>query len=117
MIMDNNLNINNNPMVPLTSINYNSNQYRESFPQELKQYPTQLLQWDGVVMMVLVEMMVWMMMIPMKPSLMTVLMATVSPLREGIPPAEICLSERSFSLGVFCPLEATEIYPWSLPWP
>ena len=44
--------------------------------------------------MVLVEMMVWMMMIiPMKPRLMTVLMATVSPLREGIPPAEICLPE------------------------
>ena len=55
--------------------------------------------------MVLVEMMVWMMvmMIPMKPSLMMVLMATVSPLREGIPPAEIYLSERSLSLGVFCP--------------
>ena len=55
-------------------------------------------------MMVLVEMMVWMMMmIPMKPSFMTVLMATVSPLREGIPLAEICLQERSFSLGVFHP--------------
>src|SRR4051812_1001444 len=54
-------------------------------------------------MMVLVEMMVWMMMIPMKPSFMTVLMATISPLREGIPPAEICLPERSFSLGVFRP--------------
>ena len=58
-------------------------------------------------MMVLVEMMVWMMMmIPMKPSLMTVLMGTVSPLREGILPAEICLPERSFSLGVFHPPEA-----------
>ena len=54
-------------------------------------------------MMVLVEMMVWMMMIPMKPILTMVLMATISPLREGIPPAEICLSERSFSLGVFRP--------------
>ena len=55
-------------------------------------------------MMVLVEMMVWMMMmIPMKPSLMTVLMATISPLREGIPPAEICLPKRSFSLGIFAP--------------
>src|SRR3954465_15080933 len=105
MIMENNLNIKNNPMVPLTSINYNSNQHRESFPEELKKYPTQLLQWDGVVMMVLVEMMVWMMMmmIPMKPSLMTVLMVTVSPLREGIPPTEIFLPELSFSLGVFRP--------------
>ena len=69
-------------------------------------------------MMVLVEMMVWMMMmIPMKPSLTMVLMAMISPLWEGIPPAEICLPERSFSLGVFRPLEAAEIYLWSLPWP
>src|SRR3954471_21063878 len=111
MIMDNNLNINNNPMVPLTSINYNSNQHWESFPYELKKYPTQLLQRDGVVMMVLVEMMVWMiMMIPMKPSLMTVLMATIFPLWEGISPVEICLSESSFSLGVFCPAEAAESF-------
>ena len=61
-------------------------------------------------MMVLVEMMVWMMMmmIPMKPSLTMVLMATVSPLREGIPPVEICLPERSFSLSVFRPAEAAK---------
>src|SRR4051812_37748870 len=72
---------------------------------------------DGVVMMVLVEMMVWMMMrIPIKPSLMMVLIATVSPLREGIPPAEICLPERSFSLCVFRLPEAAEVYLWSLPW-
>ena len=57
-------------------------------------------------MMVLVDMMEWMMMIPMKPSLMALLTATVSPLREGIPLAEICLPERSFSLGVFRPKEA-----------
>ncbi len=50
-------------------------------------------------MMVLVEMM----MIPMKSSLMVVLMAMISPLREGIPPTELCLPERSFSLGVFPP--------------
>ena len=61
-------------------------------------------------MMVLVEMMVWMMMILMKPSLMTVLLATISPLREGIHPAEICLPERSFSLGVFRPAEAAESF-------
>ena len=68
-------------------------------------------------MMVLVEMMVWMMMmkIPMKPSLMTVLMAMISPLWEGISQAEICLPERSFSLGVFRPAEAAKIYLWSLP--
>ena len=62
-------------------------------------------------MMVLVEMMVWMMMmIPMKPSLMTVWMVTVSPLREGIPPAEICLPERSFSPDVVRPAEAAESF-------
>ena len=66
-------------------------------------------------MMVLVEMMVWMMMmIPIKPNLMTVLIATISPLLEGISPAEICLPERSFSLSVFRPLEAAKIYLWSL---
>src|SRR3954467_3196931 len=66
-------------------------------------------------MMVLVEMMVWMvmMMIPMKSSLMMVLMAMISPLREGISPAEIYLPERSFSLGVFRPAEAEKIYLWS----
>ena len=51
-----------------------------------------------------------MMMIPMKSSLMVVLMATISPLREGIPPAEICLPERSFSLGVFRPVETAESF-------
>ena len=70
---------------------------------------TQLLQRYEVVMMVLVEMMM-MMMIPMKPCLMMVLMATISPLQEGIPPAEICLPERSFSLGVFRPAEAAESF-------
>src|SRR3954471_12480330 len=101
MVMDNNLNINNNPMVPLTSIDYHSNQHRESFPYELCKYSTQLLQRDGAVMMVLVEMIVWMMMIPMNSILMMVLMATISLLREGISPTEICLPESSFSLGVF----------------
>ena len=68
-----------------------------------------------MVMRVLMVMMVVMMMIPMKSSLMVVLMATISPLREGIPPAEFCLPERSFSLGVFRPPEAAEIYLWSPP--
>ena len=64
-------------------------------------------------MMVLVEMMVvvvMMMMIPMKSSLMVVLMATISPLREGIPPAEFYLPERSFSLGVYRPAEVAESF-------
>ena len=64
--------------------------------------------------MVLVEMMMDMMMIPMKSSLMTVLMETISPLSEGIYLEEICLPESSFSLSVFLPREAAEIYLWSL---
>ena len=62
-------------------------------------------------MMLLVEMIVWMMMmISMKSSLMMVLMSMISPLQEGIPLVEICLPERSFSLAVFRPVEAEEIY-------
>jgi hypothetical protein len=52
-----------------------------------------------VMMVLVVEMM--MMMITMKSSSMTVTMATISPLREGISPADFSLPE-SFSLsGVF----------------
>jgi hypothetical protein len=48
-----------------------------------------------------------MMMIPMKSGAMVMMMATISPLREGISPADFCLPE-SFSLsGVFCLAEAT----------
>jgi hypothetical protein len=51
-----------------------------------------------------VEMM--MMMIPMKSGAMVMMMATISPLREGISPVDFCLS-KSFSLsGVFRPAEA-----------
>jgi hypothetical protein len=52
-----------------------------------------MLQWDGMVMMVMkvLVVMVMMMMIPMKPSSMMVMMATISPLREGISPANFCL--------------------------
>jgi hypothetical protein len=47
-----------------------------------------------------------MMMIPMKSGAMAMTMATISPLWEGISPADFCLPE-SFSLsGVFCPAEA-----------
>jgi hypothetical protein len=51
-----------------------------------------MLQWVGVVMMVLV------MMIPMKPSSMTVTMAMIFPLQEGISPVDFCLPESFFSL-------------------
>jgi hypothetical protein len=47
-----------------------------------------MLQWNGMVMMVMKVLvaMVMMMMIPMKPSSMTVTMAMISSLREGISP-------------------------------
>jgi hypothetical protein len=47
-----------------------------------------------------------MMMIPMKSGAMVMMMVMISPLREGISPADFCLLE-SFSLsGVFRPAEA-----------
>jgi hypothetical protein len=64
-----------------------------------------MLQRDGEVMMVLV-----MMMILMKPSSMTVTMAMISPLREGISLVDFCLPESFFSLSVFCPAEAAEYF-------
>jgi hypothetical protein len=58
-----------------------------------------------VEMKVLVMEMV-VMMIPMKFGVMAMMIATISPLREGISPADSCLHE-SFSLsGVFHPAEA-----------
>jgi hypothetical protein len=56
-----------------------------------------MLQRDGVVM---VEMKLLVMMIPMKSNAMVMTMATISPLREGISPADFSLPE-SFSLSVF----------------
>jgi hypothetical protein len=66
-----------------------------------------MLQRDGVVMMVM-KVLVMMMMIPMKPSSMTVSMAMISPLREGISPADFCLPESFLSRCVFHPVEAAE---------
>ena len=76
-----------------------------------------LLQRDGVEMMVMmvlvVEMM--MMMITMKSSSMTVTMATIFPLREGISPVDFSLPE-SFSLSGVFPLHGSGgICFWSLP--
>jgi hypothetical protein len=61
-----------------------------------------MLQRDGVVMveMKVLVMMMMVMMIPMKSSTMVMTMATISPLWEGISPANFCLPE-SFSLSVF----------------
>jgi hypothetical protein len=65
-----------------------------------------MLQRDGVVMMVmkvLVAMVMMMMMIPMNSSSMTVTMATISPLQEGISPVDFCLPESFLSLCVYAP--------------
>jgi hypothetical protein len=66
-----------------------------------------MLQRDGVVMVEMkVLVMEMMMMIPMKSGAMMTMMVMISPLREGISPADFCLPE-SFSLsGVFRPAEA-----------
>jgi hypothetical protein len=65
-----------------------------------------MLQRDGVVMVEMkVLVMEMMMMIPMKSGAMVMTMETISPLREGIFPADFCVPE-SFSLfGVFRPAE------------
>jgi hypothetical protein len=107
-MVNNNLNINLNSTVPLNSINHKSNQHRESFPYEFNKIQLKMLQRDGVVMveMKVLVMRMMVMMIPMKSSAMAMTMATISPLREGIFPADFCLPE-SFSLsGVFRPAEA-----------
>ena len=106
----NNLNINDNSMVHSIASTTKSNQHQKSFPYELCKIQRNCYSNMEMVMRVLMVMMVVMMMIPMKPSLTTVLMATISPLWEGIPLAEICLPERSFSLGVFRPVEAMESF-------
>jgi hypothetical protein len=94
-------------MVSLNSINYNSNQHRESFPYELDKIHPKMLQRDSVLMMVM-KVLVMMMMIPMKPSSMMVTMAMISPLREGISLANFYLTESFLSLCVFRPAEAVE---------
>jgi hypothetical protein len=109
-MVNNNLNINLNSTVPLNSINYKSNQHRESFPYEYNKIQLKMLQRDGVVMVemkvLVMEMMMMMMMIPMKSSAMVMTMAMISPLREGISLADFSLP-KSFSLsGVFHPAEA-----------
>jgi hypothetical protein len=65
-----------------------------------------MLQRDGVVMVEMkVLLMMMVMMTPMKSSAMMMTMATISPLREGIFPADLPAGEL-FSLGVFRPAEA-----------
>jgi hypothetical protein len=57
--------------------------------------------------MLVMRMMV--MMIPMKSSAMMMTMAMISPLREGISPADFCLPE-SFSLRCFLPRRGGSVY-------
>jgi hypothetical protein len=107
-MISNNLSINLNSTVPLNSINYKSNQHRESFPSEYNKIQLKILQWDGVVMveMKVLVMEMMMMMILMKSGAMVMMMATISPLRQGISLADFCLPE-SFSLScVFRPAGA-----------
>jgi hypothetical protein len=67
-----------------------------------------MLQRDGVVMVeikvLVMRMMV--MMIPMKSDAMMMTMVTISPLWEGISPADFCLLESFCLSGVFRPAEA-----------
>jgi hypothetical protein len=61
-----------------------------------------------VMMVMKVLVMMVMMMISMKPSSITMMMATISPLREGISPADFYLPESFLSLCVIRPTEAAE---------
>ena len=102
-MVNNNLNINLNSTVPLNSINYKSNQHRESFPYEYNKIQLKMLQRDGVVMVEMKVLVMEMMMIPMKSGVMMMMMATISPLREGISLADFSLPESSFSLVFSAP--------------
>jgi hypothetical protein len=105
-MVNNNLNINLNSMVPLNSINYKSNQHRESFPYEYNKIQLKMLQRDGVVMVEMKVLVMEMMMIPMKSGAMVMTMATISPSEKEFP-WQISLCWRVFSLsGVFRPAEA-----------
>jgi protein tyrosine phosphatase len=104
-MVNNNLNINLNSTIPLNSINYKSNQYRESFPYEYNKIQLKMLQRDDVVMVEL-KVLVMEMMIPMKSDAMVMTMAMISPLWKGISSVDFSLPE-SFSLsGVLRPAEA-----------
>jgi hypothetical protein len=61
-----------------------------------------------MVEMKVLVMMVMKMMIPMKPISMVMMMVMISPLQEGISPADFCLPESFFSLCVFHPAEVAE---------
>jgi hypothetical protein len=111
IMMNNNLDINLNSTVPVNSINYKSNQHRESFPYELDKIHPKMLQRDGMVMTVMkVLVMMVIMMIPMKPSSMAVTIVMTSPFGKEFPwPISAC--RRAFSLCVcFLPSRGGEVY-------
>src|SRR3954468_15717868 len=93
IMMNNNLDINLDPMVPLNSINYKEYEYRESFPYELRKILPKMLQRSEVEMMMMMMVLLMKMMIPMKSSSMVVTMAMISPSPGGISPADFCLPE------------------------
>src|SRR3954453_15655927 len=96
IMMNNNLGINLNPMVPLNSINYKEYEYRESFLYELRKIRPKMLQrseGEMKMMMMVLMMKVMVMMIPMKSSSMVVTTAMISPSPGGISPADFCLPE------------------------
>jgi hypothetical protein len=108
IMVNNNLNINLNSTVPLNSINYKSNQHRESFPYEFDKIQPKMLQRDGMVMveMKVLMMMMMVMMIPMKSSAMVMTMATIFPSPGRNFPRRFLPAGDLFSLGVFHPAEA-----------
>jgi hypothetical protein len=107
-MINSNLDINLNSTVSLNSINYKSNQHRESFPYELDKIHPKMLQRDGIVMMVMKVLVMMVMMILMKPSSIAMTMAMISPLREGISLVDFCLPKSFLSLCVFRPAEVVE---------
>jgi hypothetical protein len=68
-----------------------------------------MLQRDGVVMVEMKVLVMEMMMISMKSGAMVMMMATISPLQEGISPTDFCLPE-SFSLWCFPPRRGGGVY-------
>jgi hypothetical protein len=116
IMINNNLDINLNSTVSFNSINYRSNQHRESFPYELEKIHPKMLQRDGVVMMVMKVLVMMVMMILMKPSSMAVMMATISPPPGRNFPGKFLPAGELFLSVCFPPRRGGGVYlrsPWS----
>ena len=70
---------------------------------------------SGAVGMIVLSVRMMLMMIPMKPVMMTMTMKTISPLGEGIPPTDFSLPESFFSLSGFHPRGGGGIFLRSVP--